>query len=437
MASSKRAFRVRFSLTALLIVVTAVSLWLGRTTYLTHRQKEAIRIISAAEGIVIYKEEEDGGPPNWLRTAFGPEYFEVVKAVTFATDMGRKKGTEEPKVTDEALAQLEWLVDLEELELSHNESVADAQLVYLNPLNNLKTVYLYRTQIEGPGLIHLSGLNQLEHLALGRSRLGDEGLEHISRIRGLISLRLDNTKVTDSAVARLAKLQNLETLTLNNTDITDKSLTSLQNLKRLKQLGLAGTRITPEGAQRIKLALPKCNVSYSFGLGKTVDDSPLFRPDDKPLPNDIRAEFKSRGIDGHIDLDSTNDGSQIVSLFLGSTTLSDEVVLDLIETMPYLRTLVIRQGLVGDRFLEGLKDVDGLEYVELNGTNVTNDGLQHLLPLTNLRELYLNGTAITDDGLEDFPPLWGLRQLSFENTRVTMDAIEGLRERLPDCRISN
>ena len=90
MASKTRAFRVRYSLATLLIVMTIVALWLGRTTFTTRKQEKAIQIISETEGTVI--ESEESGPPDWLRTTVGEEYFRKITAVDFATNHGTEEG---------------------------------------------------------------------------------------------------------------------------------------------------------------------------------------------------------------------------------------------------------------------------------------------------------------------------------------------------------
>ncbi|NOZ38947.1 MAG: hypothetical protein GXP24_01815 [Planctomycetes bacterium] len=421
-------------MTTLLIVMTVVALWLGRTTFLTRKQEKAIQIISATEGAVI--ESEDSGPPDWLRTTVGEEYFRKITAVDFATNMGRRKDGGEPKVTDKALAQLKSLPGLEVLELSHNETVTDAQLAYLSPLKDLKTIYLFRTQIRGPGLIHLVGLRHLKAIQLGGTKLNDAGLEHLAKIKGLKYLGLNDTEITDLGVAHLAELRNLERIDLNNTDITDKSMASLGKLEKLKELGLTGTKITAEGARQIKLALPNCMVICSFALGKTVDETPLFPVGKKPSATEINAEFKSRSIDGHVSTDSSMSGNPIVTLYLSRTTLSDEGVLDIIKVLPQLKALIVRRALVGNRLLEGIPSMQQLYYLELTETNVTVDGLQHLLELPNLRELYLKKMVITDQDLETFPLLYGLQLLSLEGANLSKEAIENLRERLPGCMIT-
>ena len=59
-----------------------------------------------------------------------------------------------------------------------------------------------------------------------------------------------------------------------------------------------------------------------------------------------------------------------------------------------------------------LKGLTKLEYLDLNGTKVTDAGLVHLEGLTKLEELHLVGTKVTDAGVKQ------------------------LQQALPNCRIS-
>lgn len=435
MTLSRKYPKPRFSLLALLIAVTVISLWLGRVTFHVSHQEKAVNTITTSEGIVRMDQE---GPPNCIQKAIGIEYFQNVESVGFATNKGRKKGTNDPKVTDELLAQLVHLTDTKILELSHNETVTDEELFYLRPLKNLEAIYLFRTQIKGPGLTHLTGLTHLNYLDLNRNPLTDIGLEYIAKIKELKWLGLNNTRVTDTGIAYLSKLKNLKSLSLNNTDITDKSLDHLQKIKSLLGLRLRGTKITAEGINKIVQALPDCEVGYSFPLGKTADELPLFPAGYAPSEEELVTKFKSRGIGGDVQSEKTEIGNQIIELSLYHTALSEKVILDLIKTMPHLRKLKLWGSLVGDRFLEKLKEaksIESIEHLEISDSNVTDACLQYLKSFASLRKIDFDMNAITNEGLENFPLLSGIEQISFENTRVTPEAAKNLEERLPGCRV--
>ncbi|MBL8825476.1 MAG: hypothetical protein JNM18_00735 [Planctomycetaceae bacterium] len=72
--------------------------------------------------------------------------------------------------------------------------------------------------------------------------------------------------------SNLADMIELETLLFDDTAVTDESIPVLEKLINLKRLSLRGTGVTPEGIERLKKALPKCQ----------VDGGPLPATPDKP-----------------------------------------------------------------------------------------------------------------------------------------------------------
>jgi hypothetical protein len=52
-----------------------------------------------------------------------------------------------------------------------------------------------------------------------------------------------------------------------------------------------------------------------------------------------------------------------------------------------------------------------------------------------LRELRLNGTQVTDAGLEHLKGFTELRRLWLYSTRVTDESVRNLQQALPNCKI--
>ena len=75
----------QFRLRTLLLVLTAISLWLGWQVRQAERQRQAVTAIAAAGGEVEYGVESHGGwlRPEWLRGLLGNDYLYDVVAVTF------------------------------------------------------------------------------------------------------------------------------------------------------------------------------------------------------------------------------------------------------------------------------------------------------------------------------------------------------------------
>ena len=83
------------------------------------------------------------------------------------------------------------------------KSVTNAELVHLEGLSQLHTLWLEETQVTDAGLVHLQGLRQLRSLLLGNTKVTDAGLVHLQGLRQLGRLQLSGTKVTDHGVKRL------------------------------------------------------------------------------------------------------------------------------------------------------------------------------------------------------------------------------------------
>ncbi|MCA9151083.1 MAG: hypothetical protein KDA92_17350 [Planctomycetales bacterium] len=430
----RNKLKLRFSLATLLIAVTAASIWLATTSKQARDQEVGVAGVESNEGVVQFETTLD--VPDWLRNAVGQEYFRDETTVDFATNQGRQQRTGEPKATDANLRHLESLDSIEILELGNNSDVTDLGLAHLKSLRRLTTVYLYRTGIRGPGLVHLADLPKLEAISLSDTRLDDSGVTHLGRMTRLTWARLDNTKVTDASMSELAKATALKTLTLSNTEITDTGLMHLARLDRLDTLDVRGTGVTFDGVARLKRLLPNCQVTVTFGLGTLPQDESLFVDGYTPSSGEINAKLKELRIDGEVQTDATRPGSPIVTFRLFDSTLSNEVVLDLIEHMPDLEVLNLRRGLVGDDFVKGVGGLRNIKHLSLQATRITDDGLQYLSLLPNLKELILTETDVTDAGLAHLRSLRGVRSITLNSTRVTIGGIEGLRQSLPTCSVS-
>jgi hypothetical protein len=76
-------------------------------------------------------------------------------------------------------------------------------------------------------------------------------------------------------------------------------------------------------------------------------------------------------------------------------------------------------GGFGDEQLVGLKWLTSLEELNLSGTRVTDVGLPHLTPLTNLKYLILSETSVGDGGLVNLNGLKKLETLDLSETKIT------------------
>ena len=112
------------------------------------------------------------------------------------------------------------------------------------------------------GLAHLAPLTRLRRLDLFRTRVTDAGLDAIAAIGTLEQLNLDYTKVTGAGLARLHPLKNLRELRLNSAAIGDDNIGELAAFPALRRLNIYHTLVTDKGFEKLKSALPRCEVIY-------------------------------------------------------------------------------------------------------------------------------------------------------------------------------
>lgn len=162
------------------------------------------------------------------------------------------------RVTSDGLASLADLHQLIVLDLSGTQ-VDDAGAERLAKFSQLQRVCLKRTRVSDRGLRALASL-PLHHLWLDETRVTDAGLAHLREHTTLDTLRFCNTAVSDEGVGHLATIPHLSDLGLDNTRLTDAGAKELARCKGLTQLWVAGNHLSPEVIERLKEALPNCDV---------------------------------------------------------------------------------------------------------------------------------------------------------------------------------
>jgi len=201
--------RFQFSIRSLLgfvLVCAVVCSWLAVQMQQARRQKEAVEALGHFTGCIFYDYQCSGRrwePPGhaWLEEVLGEDFF----------------------------ADIEMVSGL-------NDALTDAEMEHLESLPRLRVLRMSGRGVTDAGLTHLEGLTQLRDLVLVDSHITDAGLVH------------------------LETLARLEVLHLRWMPITDAGLVHLKGLKGLRELSLHATRVTPEGVQRLRQALPECDI---------------------------------------------------------------------------------------------------------------------------------------------------------------------------------
>jgi hypothetical protein len=188
------------------------------------------------------------------------------------------------QATDEGLAAIAGLADLEVLMIGDATAVCDAGVAHLAGLPKLRNVHISNGRIgdgalavfgkmpsiqslslqgnhfSDAGLKHLAGLKQLRSLwvGMGKQPITDAGARHLAGLTGLEQLDLQRSRLTTAGVAALKDLTHLRTLHINGPaaeGIDDADIQPLLGMKRLQRLSLGNTRLTAVGVGRL-LTLP-------------------------------------------------------------------------------------------------------------------------------------------------------------------------------------
>jgi hypothetical protein len=116
-------------------------------------------------------------------------------------------------------------------------------------------------EIGDEGLAHLGRLTELKHLSLPTSKVTDKGLAHLVNLKRLESLRLWSGRITDEGLKTISGIEGLKGLTLfGASNVTEAGLQHLAGMKHLNFLHIADATLSPAAIDRLKQALPRCQV---------------------------------------------------------------------------------------------------------------------------------------------------------------------------------
>lgn len=278
------------------------------------------------------------------------------------------------------------------------------------------------------GIEDLSGLEHAVNLK--KLTMNDNGISDLSPIVGLSNLQelyLDDNQISD--LSPIVGLSNLQTLYLNNNLISDISnlniLTSLQNmnlndnpissglselkaLTQLKELELSRTGITDLSN------LEACSNLELLGLqGNELEDIASLNK----LSN-LKTLYLSNNLLDDIDLEKLRNMSGLQNLELTGNKISNIGVLTDINTLVSLK--------MDNNSIQALPDLSGLNNLEVLSLNENQiSDISGLAGLTGLKALFMGNNQISDISALD--KLTGLQILDLkDNSIAEIHALEKL-----------
>ena len=150
------------------------------------------------------------------------------------------------------------------------ESLTDAALAHIAKLYRAVAVPLLRfgvlhTPVSEAGIISVlksMPTQQVESVWISHTRSTARVVEEIEGMTNLEELWAAGLPITDEELNRLELLTKLESLDLSKTQLTDKAVETLSAFKNLKRIDVRETGVTSVGAEKLKYALPTCEVLY-------------------------------------------------------------------------------------------------------------------------------------------------------------------------------
>ena len=98
-----------------------------------------------------------------------------------------------------------------------------------------------------------------------------------------------------------------------------------------------------------------------------------------------------------------------------------------LEALEQLKVIDLERTTITDRTLESLHHWKNLEWLCLNGTHITDEGLQNLKFVSKLKGLTLGfNSSITDKGLENLKDLHELKILDLTRLKITDEGLKHL-----------
>ena len=248
-------------------------------------------------------------------------------------------------------------------------SVQDSELERLKTLTGLEAVSLDWTGISDAGVAQLATMPELRSLNLSRTKITDAGLASIAKLSQLRELNLGRTAITDAGLAQLKGLAHLKKLYLSDTRVTDKGLESIRSLASLRYISLNGNEITVAARHSLKKIRPKLTIDWTG-------------PDSERL---IARKLIEVGAKIH----------------LASARGSDPEAVTRTVDLPaghFWITEVDASGIpsFGDAEIEEIATLGQLALLHLDGTGVSDEGLDLLQKSAALRELNLGALQLSD-----------------------------------------
>lgn len=274
-----------------LAFLAILGLALGAWSNSARRQRNAVAEIERVGGRVTYDFNPDtvSGPSKWLIETFGPDAFHNVSGLQLTSHREPKydaKGT----ITGSEFLEFgpygrddigRWLAAFPQLKsLSLEEMASDELLADVGRLSQLENLKIPNSHdVSDEGIANLVGLKKLRTFSGTMPRLTDDALASLARLPSLETITFFQGHFTDAGLAHLKGHGRLREIVLGEgSHITDAGLAHLHELRKtLKFVAFGRDQSTGEGRKQLSAAIP------GIAIGMMLPSKPYDPSSDPPL----------------------------------------------------------------------------------------------------------------------------------------------------------
>jgi serine/threonine protein kinase/Leucine-rich repeat (LRR) protein len=301
----------------------------------------------------------------------------------------------------------------------------DALLAELAGCTQLDAVYAAGSGATDAGVTALAAAGSLRELSIGGAAITSAALRPLSKLSGLQTLHLTGSSVDGDGLKALLPLDNLAWLTLDKTRIADADLVHLKGFPKLTRLSVADLPLTDAALPHLE----KLNgLSELVVEGTKLTDAGVLELEDALADTAVR----------HDPLDAQRQAARWAVMQGGSVKLESGVI-GKVEDLPRGACKIVsldfeeNESLDIPQLLRVLPLCRTLESINLTGTGATDDVVEVLAKLPNVKSVKLGKTAMSDASALAVAQFPALQSLDISGSRCG-DAVLEAAAKVPSLR---
>ncbi len=256
---------------------------------------------------------------------------------------------------------------------------------------------------------------------------GDPTDDEIARLKNvsMTGLVITSTGITSQVLEPFENHKSVSEISITSDKVTDQIVDGLLAMPLLTKISLSRAQISDDGLQRLCkglathdqfrcLVLSNCSELSNLAMrevGQLKGLTQLLLSENPRINGDVLEHIaRAKGLT-ELSLSSiTLDESDLESIrhlnldrlhFQGGS-LSDEVVAKIAKYFPNLTQIGLQESDVTDDAMKSLAKLSKLQWIYLNGTKVSGDGLEHLNVLTDLKYVHASRSEISPAAVKRF-----------------------------------